>query len=99
MVVYGYLIFEETSIPLQNKVTLIGRAPNCHIVFSHPSVSKEHGSIEFSESEGAIVRDLNTLNGIYVNESRVPKGGQAYLYNNSRINFGRGLFEKFHKDF
>jgi pSer/pThr/pTyr-binding forkhead associated (FHA) protein len=42
----------------------------------HPSVSKEHAFIEFETPNQAFIKDLNSLNGVYLNGIRLQKGNQ-----------------------
>ena len=53
---------------------MIGRAPTCHIMLKHPSVSKEHAIIEFDDKGHAFLKDINTMNGTYINDKYMIKG-------------------------
>ncbi|MFM2194530.1 MAG: hypothetical protein RL092_130 [Bacteroidota bacterium] len=52
---------------------LIGRSPECDIVIDHPSVSRRHVLVfGFDKSSGRImVRDLNSMNGTFINGRKV----------------------------
>lgn len=53
---------------------MIGRASTCHIMLTHPSVSKEHSVIELDEKSNVYIKDMNTLNGTFINSRRIVKG-------------------------
>ncbi len=50
----------------------IGRDPSNNVVLNHPHVSRFHATIEIGE-KGALIRDLNSTNGTYVDGVRVSK--------------------------
>ena len=61
----------EQVYHLQSRLT-IGRAPESDIHLPDPSVSRQHALV-FIEDEKAILEDLGSRNGTYVNEERVKK--------------------------
>ncbi len=50
----------------------IGRTSDNDIVLNHQGVSRQHARIDFS-GDGPVLRDLQSLNGTYVNSQRVEK--------------------------
>ena len=58
------------SLQLKRGVNRIGRAPNNDLVCQCPSLSAHHCEI-ILEEDGVRVRDLNSTNGTFVNETRV----------------------------
>lgn len=48
----------------------IGRNPQCDIFLNDMTVSRKHAYIE-STPEGCIIRDLNSFNGVWVNNESV----------------------------
>ncbi|MDE2294293.1 MAG: FHA domain-containing protein [Gammaproteobacteria bacterium] len=50
--------------------TRIGRAADCEIVVDGPSVSRQHALIHL-DREGAVLEDLNSTNGTFVNGRRI----------------------------
>lgn len=65
---------EHTNImdKFANKnVVVIGRNAECDIVFNHASVSRRHAAIEKLSDGSFQVKDLNSLNGTYVNGKRI----------------------------
>ena len=50
----------------------IGRNPLSVLPLIHPSVSKEHGELKYNSlTKQLSIRDLNSLNGIYINGKRI----------------------------
>ncbi len=58
------------EVMLQPDVTVIGRAPDCHVVIDSTQVSRRHAQIE-REHDGFRVRDLTSRNGTWVAGRRV----------------------------
>jgi pSer/pThr/pTyr-binding forkhead associated (FHA) protein len=72
----SYLVIErglagERVFHLQSRLT-IGRAPEIDIHRPDPSVSRQH-ALAYIEEERAILEDMGSRNGTYVNEERVKK--------------------------
>ena len=55
----------------------------------HPSISKEHAIIEFQEKNQAFLKDLNSLNGTYMNKKRILSGNSIFLKDFDEISFGK----------
>src|SRR5262245_24131972 len=53
---------------------VVGRAPNSDIPIIDPTISRRHAEVESTDT-GAIVRDLGSSNGTYVNGTRVESAG------------------------
>eukprot|EP00698_Gefionella_okellyi_P002607 TRINITY_DN12444_c0_g1_i1.p1 TRINITY_DN12444_c0_g1~~TRINITY_DN12444_c0_g1_i1.p1 ORF type:complete len:873 (+),score=215.78 TRINITY_DN12444_c0_g1_i1:28-2646(+) len=68
--VFGFLRGGDATYTLTTASTLIGREPACDICLESRSVSGRHASIDFSAG-AAHLRDLNSRNGTFVNETRV----------------------------
>ncbi len=51
---------------------LIGRLPDCDMVLSNTRISKKHCRIELQADETIVVTDLNSTNGTYLNNRRLP---------------------------
>lgn len=62
----------------------VGRAPDSNIVLDDPTISSRH-AVFMLQDGGFIVRDLQSSNGMKVNNSRVA---EARLTNGDRIRFG-----------
>jgi adenylate cyclase len=72
------------------RALLVGRAMACDLPIADPTVSRQHAEIE-AVNGGALVRDLHSTNGTYVNGQRVV--GQALAPLGARVSFGKVDFE------
>ncbi len=79
----------ELSIPLGNN-TLIGRLPGCHIRINENYVSGKHAIIKYRSGQ-YWVEDLDSLNGTYLNGTRLTK--PAVLANGDLLRIGGASFE------
>jgi predicted component of type VI protein secretion system len=61
----------ESELVLKGTI-VVGRDPSCHINDLDPLLSRRHAEFVAS-SEGVIVRDLGSRNGILVNGNKVPR--------------------------
>lgn len=64
--------FESRRIPLTPGDLLFGRAPTCHVAIDDMMVSRVHAKIVVTD-EAIVLRDLNSMNGVYVNGSRIDR--------------------------
>lgn len=71
---------------LSRPLTIIGRGTDADIVVDDPGVSRAHAEIRL-ESSGALVADLNSTNGTFVDGARA--GGGTRLYDGATITIGR----------
>lgn len=71
----------------------VGRSEESEIVLVDPSVSRAHAVLETTTGE-AIVRDLNSTNGTFVNGRRVRVGalrdGDELQFGNTKMRFEQG---------
>ncbi len=58
---------------LRNETTTVGRHEGSDVVLDDVSVSRHHGIFTKTSSGRVTLRDLNSLNGTYVNGSRVEE--------------------------
>ena len=86
--IFGYLKTDIIIYNLTNKSNSIGRAPESNIVLNHPSISKEHAKINFSDDEVYLI-DLNTENGTFINRQKLNPLQNKIIQNNDVINFGK----------
>lgn len=70
----------------EQKSLVIGREANTDIQVDHPSVSRRHAEIAFTWS-GAFIKDLNSSNGVFVNDVRIA-GGQK-LHDRDMVKCGQ----------
>jgi adenylate cyclase len=68
------------SIPLARSPLILGRRESCDICLQFPAVSGKHCELTFKEGLW-IVRDLDSTNGIKVNDTRLDKGAKKVLHN------------------
>lgn len=59
------------SIPTDKAVINIGRDDECDIVLQAPQVSRQHAELRRLPDGGFELRDLNSINGTYVNGQRI----------------------------
>jgi pSer/pThr/pTyr-binding forkhead associated (FHA) protein len=71
----------------------MGRSPGCDLRLADAQVSKQHAVLERTP-QGAVLRDLDSRNGIYVNEQRVQQvllqGGEQLRLGQTRLQFVGG---------
>lgn len=80
----------ETSFLTQEEDIFIGRIPSINdVCVNHPSISRQHAHIKKRE-DGYTIYDLNSLNGLYVNDKRVAK---ALLVHQDVIRLGEVAIE------
>lgn len=82
-----YLLFNEKSIPLTAKIS-IGRSETNDVVIDDTMASREHAIIQ-KIKEDYFIKDLNSTNGTYVNNQKVPKDKYIKINSNDIIKIGR----------
>ena len=70
---------------LTGRVTVLGRGSDADVVVDDPGVSRRHAEIRLDD-DGAVVRDLGSTNGTFVDGERA---GTARLADGSTITVGR----------
>ena len=73
--------------PISKPVITIGRAQDNDVVLNDAVISRYHAVLKFSESALSIT-DLNSNNGTYIGEQRIPPNAPADLKNDDRIHIG-----------
>jgi len=68
---------------------IIGRGENCRIRFTHPSVSERHAVLTVRDGK-AVLEDLNSANGTYVNGA--PVDGAVLLTGDMVVQVGDDIF-------
>jgi pSer/pThr/pTyr-binding forkhead associated (FHA) protein len=71
---------------LTSEVTRVGRQPNNEVVLDDVTVSRHHALFTTTASGRVTVRDLNSLNGTYVNGSRIE---EVALRSNDQVQIGK----------
>jgi len=73
------------SFELGGLRTLIGRSPDCHVFLDDVTVSRRHAEI-VRENDAYEIRDLGSLNGTFVNRSRIES---AVLTTDDEVQIGK----------
>ena len=50
---------------------VVGRDSNCQVFIEHPSISRQHCQFSLNGEGTLVVKDLESMNGIYVDDKRV----------------------------
>ncbi|UCG77883.1 MAG: FHA domain-containing protein [Nitrospirota bacterium] len=74
------------EVPLDKKITVIGRESKCDIYLKNPSVSREHAKI-IKHGSVFFVEDIKSTNGTFVNGAMV--NWRSGLNNNDKIGVGK----------
>ncbi len=64
------------EVELQGTLVVLGRDPSCDLVLSDVKCSRRHAVIE-AGSQGLLIRDTGSANGIYVNGRRTERSALA----------------------
>ena len=88
LVLFGILKTKKEVYKLNKERVSIGRNRNSQIVINNNTISKDHAIIEFDEDGNAIIKDLNSSNGTYVNGQRL-KVIPIRLKTGDKITFGK----------
>ena len=101
LVLFGILKTKKEVYKLNKERISIGRNRNSQIVINNNTISKDHAIIEFDEDGNAIIKDLNSSNGTYVNGQRL-KVIPIRLKTGDKITFGKYdmefIFEAFNSN-
>ena len=88
LVLFGILKTKKEVYKLTKERISIGRNRASQIVISNNTVSKDHAIIEFDSDNNAVIKDLNSSNGTYVNGQRL-KFMPMRLKTGDKITFGK----------
>ena len=80
---------QGSVVPIRGIITL-GRKPENTIVLTEPFVSGNHAKI-YAKNNTLYIEDLNSTNGIYVNEEKVE--GKIKLTTGDEIKIGSAIFK------
>lgn len=80
-------VIEERFFHLEERLT-IGRRPSNDVHLTDPSVSRQHAVVYLSEGS-AVVEDLGSTNGTFVNGERVKK---TSIFNGDTLRVGNVIF-------
>ena len=69
---------------------LFGRTPNNDVVLEHPSSSRLHAVLQFTDSsEDVFIHDCGSTHGTFVNKRRLKPGVHAPVFVGDQIKFGQ----------
>ena len=92
--IYGLLKNNQNIVSIKKLPFIIGRKENSDLQINNPSISKKHAFIQFdqnnsmnNECEGLILVD-NSLNGTYINGTKITNGKKMLLETGDKISFG-----------
>ena len=88
LILFGILKTKKEVYKLNKERISIGRNRNSQIVINNNTISKDHAIIEFDEDGNAIIKDLNSSNGTFVNGQRL-KVVPIRLKTGDKITFGK----------
>jgi serine/threonine-protein kinase len=77
----------EREVALSTEPASIGKAPDNAIIIIDTAISRKHAAVEFRDGD-YIIKDLGSLNGVFVNGQRIGTQGQA-LHDGDKIDIGR----------
>ncbi len=80
---------EGSEYLIERRELTIGRGPEADLTFDDRTMSREHAVIEFTGT-GFRVRDLGSMNGVFLNGSEVKVGD---LKSGDRIQVGQHVFQ------
>ncbi len=75
----------KTDVPVSNQGLTIGRAKENQLRLNERNISRKHARLSL-ESEGLIIEDLDSYNGIRINGDRIS--GRCSIYLGDRIQVG-----------
>jgi hypothetical protein len=73
------------TYPLDRDQTTIGRSPDCDIFLDDVTVSRRHAIVARGDA-GFTIEDLGSLNGTFLNRSRIERGA---LDNGDEVQIGK----------
>ena len=90
----GHSLFGRSFL-LDRRKMLAGRAPGCELVFAESSVSRRHFEVDLSRENEVTVTDLKSLNGTFVNGSRLESLSDVSLKPRDTLSCGRIVMKFF----
>jgi pSer/pThr/pTyr-binding forkhead associated (FHA) protein len=81
------LLYQGEAIPIHCKIT-IGRDQKSHIRIDDNLVSRSHALVQKIKN-AYFIKDLESTNGTYVNNKRIPKGKYVKIHRKDVVRIGR----------
>ncbi|KAJ0074586.1 hypothetical protein Patl1_37523 [Pistacia atlantica] len=73
----------------EEEILMVGRHPDCHIMLTHPSISRFHLQIHFKpSSQNLSVIDLSSVHGTWVSERKIESCVPVELNEGDTIKIG-----------
>ena len=88
---YAILKTKNNIIKINKFPFSIGRAKNNDLCLVHKSISKQHAMFQmanYENEQSIILVDLNSLNGVYVNGSKIVNDSKIAVNTGDKIKFG-----------
>ncbi|MBI1832715.1 MAG: FHA domain-containing protein [Planctomycetes bacterium] len=79
------------SIPLTRSPLIVGRRESCDICLQFPNISGQHCELIYKEGLW-VVHDLDSTNGVTINEHRLDKGATRVLHDGATLGIATRLF-------
>lgn len=77
---------EETS---DEEILIVGRHPDCHVMLTHPSISRFHLQIQSNPSSLKLsVIDLSSVHGTWVSEKKIEPGVPVEMNEDDTLKIG-----------
>ncbi|GER87867.1 hypothetical protein KDW_20290 [Dictyobacter vulcani] len=71
----------------RDKILTVGRQPGVHLVINEGSISRHHAEIAYRNGQ-YVLKDLESLNGTFLNGQRLDAGREYPLSINNKLRFG-----------
>lgn len=78
---------KKESFTLHKRAIVIGRSPQCDLQLVYEGISRRHISIE-ETFEGYIAQDLESANGVFINNERIDPKKKIAFTNKDTIKLG-----------
>src|SRR5262245_17544008 len=78
---------KTTTLRTLDAHTLIGRGTHCTICIQDDTVSNDHASLRWAESQWQL-RDLGSTNGTWIDGEKLPEKRDVLVQQGARIAFG-----------
>lgn len=76
---------QETRVRLTAKPFFIGRSSKCHLTLEDTVISGKHLAVKINSDGRAVIKDLETTNGTYLNGSKIQ---ETFMYLEDFVQIG-----------
>ncbi|ORY37518.1 hypothetical protein LY90DRAFT_672780 [Neocallimastix californiae] len=83
------VIIDTFNIPDSEEFIVLGRLPLCDVQMDHPSISRYHAVIQFSNKGMPFLYDLGSAHGTFLNKNVLPPNQYIPLHVGDMIKFGQ----------